>query len=491
MKSTSAAKLVLAIAVLTTAVTAFSQSVSSDQWTPKERQFIDSARALYQQQGLSYTNEQASQAVFQMRQQSAPVQRGIPESQWTQQERRFVESTRNQYTAQGSGFTEDQARLTVQSMRDQIAKIMGTAGALQMLSQGSIPNVTSEVSSGVNQPSNNGANASSEEQIARTISTWPLKQGNLEIRGRRDGFDVNGQPFLDAEGKMFSYAFDVTTGAITYAVKTSRGLTIKALNASDIGQSIVIATGALGASGWEIQTTSGKQMAGDTLSILSNGFLVGRTSSAFRYQPGKGVRSIAIPVGFVLAPLQRGNVGATGYILLEREQATGGKDPLSQTLSSFVAIGSILGVNKKADYSLMNIETGKSYPFNIAANGKQLTLLSQCRQRNWLVSECQRAQTVESVFGEDGFKNNSHYYWLINWVGTPSGPVALSLEDGLANIYVTDLATGKKVVALNRSFGIADWEANQRSDGNVSIRAKLAFEWKEVPDVVSFLKASN
>ena len=467
---------------------AFAQGIPPEQWTQSEKQFVDGSRILYQQQGLGYTEEQASKAVYQMRQQRAPVQRGVPETEWTAQERSFVEATRK---ASGGNLSDEQARLTVQSMREQIARFTGAVGAMQLIAQQGFPAGDRTANTGGLQPTTSTPSNVSEEQLGRTIASWPAKQGDLLIKGRRDGFDVNGRPFLDPEGRMFSYAFDVTAGSITYAVKTSRGVTIKSLNAVDTNQSVVIATGSLGNSGWEIQTATGKQLTGDTLSILSNGFLVGRTASAFRYQPGKGVRSIAMPSGFVLAPLQRGNVGATGYILLEKEGAIGGNDPLTGLFSSIKSIGSIVGAVKKADYSLMNIENGKTFDLNFSANGKQLTLMSQCRQRNWILSECQKAQTVESVYGEDGYKNNSHYYWLVNWVGTPSGPVAISLEDGLSNIYITDLISGKKIPALNRTLGIADWEVNQRGDGVVGIKAKLAFEWKEIPDVVAFMQSSN
>lgn len=486
MNPTAILKRSISVCALAACTITFAQGVPAEQWTAGERQFVEGAQALYKQQGLNYSSEQASQAVLQMRQQRAPAVRGIPESEWTAQERNFVGATK---AAQGGNLSDEQARLTVQAMRDQIARLTGSAGAFQMLANGGVPQISAGYAAVGVSNQNAGAGQVSEAQLAQALGAWPAKRGDLEIRPRRDGFDVNGQPFIDSEGRMFSYAYDVSSGAITYAVRTSRGLTIKALNPSNISQSIVIANGDLGANGWEIRTVSGQQLAGDTLSILSNGFLVGRTASAFKYQTGVGVRSIAIPNGFVLAPLQRGNVGATGYILLEKELATGGQDGLSRVLSSVSAIGSIVGINKKNDYTLLNIETGKSYPFNIAANGKQQTLMSECRRRNWLISECQRSQTVESVYGLDGDKNNSHYYWLVDWVGTPSGPIALTLEDGLANIYITDLTTGKKVVALNRPFGIAEWEVKQHGDGVVSIKARLAFEWKQIPDAVAFVKS--
>jgi hypothetical protein len=488
MKTASTRNYSLASILLTTALAAFGQGIPSDQWTASERQFVENARNLYQQQGISYTNEQGSLAVQQMRQKQAQVQRGVPEAEWTPQERSFVDSARQQNVSKGINLSTEQAQLLVQMMRDQLAKVLGGIGASQSLASGS---GTSSFDPPRTQPLQSNPGGLTEEQISKEISSWPRLAEPMAIKGRRDGFDLNGRPILDSEGSMFSYAFDVNTGSITYAVRTARGLTIKTIAGAPDAQPLVIATGVNGRTGWEFQTATGKQLAGATISILSNGFLVSRGGSAFRYQTGKGVQSIAIPAGYSITPLQRGNVGATGFILLERDGAIGNEDPVAGLFSSFVAIGSILGVNKKEDYVLMSTASGKLYPINISANGQQVTLMSRCRQVNWLISECQQAQTFQSAYGVDGMKNNSHYYWLVNWVGTSNGPVAFTLEDGLGKLFITDLSTGKKVLGFDRSFGIADWNIEQSGDGKVAVKAKLAFDWKEIPDAVGFLQSNS
>lgn len=464
------------------------QGIPATQWTNSERQFVENARQLYQQQGIAYSDEQASLAVQQMRMRDGSIQRGIPESQWTPQERAYIEEVRRQYTARGNNFSTEQAQMAVQSMRDQMSKMMGGIGALQAAqSMGGVASTVPQQSN-YQQPGNNYP---TEDALYRQIASLGRPTEPITVKGRRDGFDVNGSPVIDAEGAIFNYAFDVTTGDITYAAKTPRGVTIKTISSSPNAQPVVIATGTQGRAGWEIQTVTGKALSGGTLTVLSNGFLVGRGSSAFRYQPGKGVQNIAIPDGYSITPLQRGNVGATGYVLIEKEGATGGSDSFSQLLSSVKSIGATLGVNKKADYALMDTKTGKTYPINISANGKQQTLMSQCRQMNWLVSECQKAQTFEAVYGADGMKNNSHYYWLVNWTGTPSGPVAFSLEDGLGKLSITDLNSGKKAIAFERSLGIADWDIRQTGDTKVAVKAKLAFDWKEISDAVNFVQLNG
>jgi hypothetical protein len=251
-----------------------------------------------------------------------------------------------------------------------------------------------------------------------------------------------------------------------------------------------LATGRQGPNGWEVVTSTGQQLSGQTLSVLSDGFLVGRETAAFRYKAGQGVSNIAIPSGYFLAPLQRGHVGATGFVLLEKEGATG-TDSLSRLAANLQSIGTILGTNRTDDFALMDIQTRKLYPLNISATGKNVNVHSQCRRKNSFVNECAQMQSFEALYNAQGMKNSQHYYWLVHWLNTPAGPVALTLEDGQANLYLTDLRTGRKVVALNRTLGIADWDATQNSDGTVALRGKLAFEWKEIPDVASLLQGAQ
>ena len=491
MKHFNRNKLLLAAGLMTMSISLLAQGIPAEQWTQSELQFVNNARSLYQQQGISYTYEQATLAVQQMRQKQSGVTRGVPESEWTPQERSVMEKMKRQYAANGMPFSTEQGQIAVQSMREQIAKLTGTFGALQALASGNVPSSYEAPRQQSGQFELPTGDSVTEEQLAKKIASWQKTSEPLTIKGRRDGFDVNGRPVLDPEGVIFSYAFDVTTGAITYAARAPRGIKIKTISGNPNAQPIVLASGYQGNSGWELQTATGKQVSGFTLSVLSDGFLVGRGSSAFRYQAGKGVQSIAVPDGYSITPLQRGNVGATGFVLLEKDGATGGANPISGLFSSAKAIGSILGVNKKEDYFLMDVASGKLYPLNISADGKQVTLMSHCKRVNWAFNECQKAQSFESVYGTDGMKNNSHYYWLVNWTGSPTGPVAFTLEDGLARLYITDLTTGKKALAFDRSLGIADWNIDQSGDGKVAVKAKLAFEWKEIPDAVGYLQSSN
>lgn len=87
----------------------------------------------------------------------------------------------------------------------------------------------------------------------------------------------------------------------------------------------------------------------------------------------------------------------------------------------------------------------------------------------------------------NGGRNIQHYYWRAQWLNTPQGPIAVTMEDANKKIFITDLTTGRKVVAFHRTLGIADMDVNQDPNGTVSIKAQLAFSHESVDDAVGFL----
>jgi hypothetical protein len=337
------------------------------------------------------------------------------------------------------------------------------------------------------------AGTASEEDIAAQIARFPPKTGGVAIRQRREGFTVNDQPVVDPEGRITMYGFDVVTGDITFAVDTPSGTVVKYMRAGVSMPAVRIATAVRDDAGWSVQTASGQAISGPTLSMMPKGLLVSRAGAAFRYDPGQGVKSIAVPDGYVMAPIQRGNIGGTGFMLLEKEDATGGSNSTAQMLSSFKALGNQLGINAKADFALLNGDTGKLIPLNIDADGQTVTALSDCYRRSAhsMASRCYSAQSFESLYSLNGTRNIQHYYWRAQWLNTPQGPIAVTMEDANKEIFITDLTTGKKVVAFHRTLGIADMDVNQDPNGTVSIKAQLAFSHESVDDASEFLAAAS
>ncbi len=406
----------------------------------------------------------------------------------------MVEMTRAQYKAQGMELSQEQAEMTVKAMRDQIARMMGAAAGVQMAAsqmqmQRSAPMMPAPQLAAAPAVAQAGT---SEAQLAQAIQAWPPKPTPFAVNQRRDGFDINGSAVLDPEGRIFSYAINPVSGAGTYALQGRSGVTIKAFSPAPPHQSLTIATAVQENKGWVVTTVTGQSVFGETMSVLSDGFMVGRGASAFRYRTGAGLRSVAVPAGYFLTPMQRGDVGATGFVLVEKESEAkpGQGNPMNEMMSALQAVGSALGATRKEDYALLDMQSGQLIPLNIPLEGKTIAIHSECRRVNWAISKCKQMQSFESLFDTMGMKNNSHYFWKVQWLPTAQGPIALTQEEGVSNIYATHLKTGQKVRLFNRALGIGDWEVTQGSDGRVGVRARLAFEWQEIPDVVAYMQSA-
>ncbi len=471
-------------------------AVAATDWTPQELELVGSLRDVYHKQGMDLSQDQANAAVKQYREKSEGAPKGIPASDWTPREISMISQYRAAYQKQGMPFTDEQAALTVQSMRDQMARLTGSIAVAQALSSHSIPvmamNAPPAMAATAPAPTMLANPAIDEQQIAARIAALPAKTGDLVVRQRREGFTINGQPVVDAEGRISMYSFDVVTGDVTFAVQTPNNLEIKYLRAGAPAAPLTIATAIRSGDGWSVQTVSGLRLSGNSVSVIPRGLLVARPGAAFRYDPGQGVKNIPVPDGYVLASIQRGNIGGTGFVLLERD--TPPNDPQAGLLGSVrsiagsvKALGANLGLNSKPDYALYNADTNTTLSLNIDSDGKEITAFSDCYRQNVAVNRCNSEQTFESLYDQAGRRNIHHYYWRAQWLNTPKGAIAVTLEAGNRDIFITDLTSGKKVLAFHRTLGIADMEVSQNPDGTVAIDAQLAFQHQNIPDAVAFL----
>lgn len=342
-------------------------------------------------------------------------------------------------------------------------------------------------------PAQGNGIAMTEEALARSLDAMGGAKTKVRIEGARDGLRIDGESFLDPEGQIRSYAFDALTGDITYTIRTAEGVVFKYLRAGSSADPITLATAQQLQTGWQVTTVTGKTLSGDAVTPLAKGLMVSRSGSVFRYEPGKSSKGVPLPAGWVMAQFQRGNVGATHFILLEREQPPAGQSggalgALGGLFDTAKALGATAGLAKKEDYALMNLDNGKLYPLNIQVDGKIYTFMSNCRKRNFFVNDCATANSVESLYTAGNDRNYSHYFWKANWYATPTGPIAVTLENGVADVYVLDLDSGKKATAFHRALGLSKFDASQAPDGTVQIQASLAFDHQQIGDAGKFLK---
>lgn len=328
----------------------------------------------------------------------------------------------------------------------------------------------------------------SEEELSNKLEKFePLEQQVTIIR-KKDGFDVNGMRFVDPEGKIVSYGYDVTTGDITYLAKNGLDTyVIKFTRAISDFEPVTIATAEREGPRWTVMTVTGKKLFGESLTPLAKGFLVSRETSGFIYEPGKKVTSFGAPDGFHVASFQNGEIQKTRYVLLERD-AIDESNQLGGLLSSAKSLGSSLGINKKEDYLLLNFKTGQQIPINIDIEGKSIAIHSKCRKTNSFVNECEQVDFYESLFDKYGMPNGSHYFWSISWFDSDKGPILITKEG--TKVMINNLETGKVATAYKRIMGINYIQAERTCDGNICLKAKLGFKKEQIDDVETFLETA-
>lgn len=331
--------------------------------------------------------------------------------------------------------------------------------------------------------------AATEAQLAAALAKWkPLTTG-VKFERFRDGFAINGQRYIDPEGTIVSYGFDEQSGDFTYLAQSQAGqFVLKTGRAGTADEPLQIGTAERRGGLWSVVSVTGQKFAGARLIPLARGFIVARDNTGFRYVPGQGRKAIAAPEAFSIAALQSGNISGTGFILLERTPTdAGANNSLTGLIGAVKALGSTLGISKKEDYALLNIDTNKLVPVNVSMEDKQVQVMSYCRKRNVVVAECDRMDSYESLFQPNGLRNMTHYFWRINWFNAAGRPVMVSQEGGLTKVTVTDLNTGKKVALFERTMGIASFEANQGRDGRIGVTAQMGFSRESKDDAVALL----
>lgn len=338
----------------------------------------------------------------------------------------------------------------------------------------------------------------SEAALAQQLAAWPAANGPFAVEHFRDGFSIEGQRVLDPEGRIAQYAVDNATGDAAYLMEGAPGQYAIKLMRHRSGAPVTIASASRQMGVWSVETITGVRVNGSRLNLNPRGFLVARDNALFRYVAGTGLRSFGLPETHTLAAHQNGNVGTTGWLLLEKRRDTkereGGllsQGSLGQLVGAFKDLGTVLGVSKSdSDFALYQLETGKTIPLGISLSEKQTNVLSQCQQRNRWVALCDHLDTVDSLYGQDGYANRSHYFWRVSWFNTPRGAVAVVMEDGITKIDAIDLATDRRATLFQRALGIGNWSASQQPDGRVQVTAQLGFESARNEDVVRVFEAA-
>ncbi|MEN8221269.1 MAG: hypothetical protein ABFS56_33955, partial [Pseudomonadota bacterium] len=316
-----------------------------------------------------------------------------------------------------------------------------------------------------------------EKKLAAIFQSWESLDETVTIELNKKGFTVNGQQFLDYDGKIHQYAVNHSTGYVTYLVDKGLGeYLIKSSRVPKVEKPITIATGRISRNGiWSIETNNGTQHQGQNVILLSKGFLIVGRNSVYRYLPGKGFSNFGTPgEGFHIASYQNGDVSSTNYILLEKTKTWNDNDNSGSVASlwnSTIDLAATFGLTKKEDYMLVNLKTGKVHPFDISIFGKNDHVYSGCQRQNDYVNKCQNMHSFESLYTLNGLHPNySHYFWRIKWFNSPDGVIVIAQENESHDITLANLTTRQKVVAFSSFTGFnAGFKTVQDASGKITL----------------------
>lgn len=377
-------------------------------------------------------------------------------------------------TSQPKQLTAQEQELRNQMMQAVIAKMNASTAALQS-QQNVEPTLAPEAKP-----------ALTIDDLNRQIESLKSNDTGISFERSRDGVKVNGVMYLDPEGEITRVGSNSLTGEFSYLVHTHGNEYVVKYNKAGSGaEAITLAHAKIDNSGAKVVTVTGRKLSGNGVIPTSRGFIVARDSSAFNFDPRDGLNNFSAADGYHIAKYQNGDVSSTGYILLEKDPET---DDIANLMGSFSSLAGSIGIieDEAFEYLLANIKTGSVVPLNIRTNGKNISVLSECKKKNSIVNECAKSESRESLFEQHGSKNLSHYFWKVYWFNTPEGSYAVAQESGLKKITIINLKTTKKSVAFERSLGISGFTTAQTPEGKITIDASLGFSTETINDAVAF-----
>ncbi len=328
------------------------------------------------------------------------------------------------------------------------------------------------------------SSSSSRDDLARLLSLLPAPRP-MNTVARKDGFDVDGVRRVDPEGRITRHSANPVTGDFVYVVAGTGGSRVLKRGRGADAPAFTFATVSGQPGGWNVNSVDGQRMEGDTLILSAQGVLVARDSVVFEMVPGQAVRSFSVPNGWSAVPYQRGDVGSTRYLFIERNE--GPKTGVAGLVSLFKDAKRLVGTETPDDYQLLNIDTGTRVTLAIDISDKNVVRMSQCRRKNAVMNECRKADSYESLWEASGEPNLSHYYWRAQWMQTAEGPMAIVQQRGATEVRLFDLQTGKEVVAFRRALGIQSVRTALAGDGVISIDARWMFQSHVLKDARALL----
>ena len=328
--------------------------------------------------------------------------------------------------------------------------------------------------------------AMDQAALTAAITLQNAAAGYVHFEQQREGFSHDGKAMVDVEGSITDFGANSATGAVCYRVNTGLGRSLlKFRNVRSDLPPLLLGQILEQGDTVQFQTVTGTTITGDGVIPTSEGAIIVRGGSMVSFDAAQGAQATALPAGYLVANLQHGDIGATGYLLLERdtddEDNSANQSPLQRLKQAAGGLKAAIG-RGSSDYALFKPATGQLIALNVSATGNKVAYMSNCQRQNALVNKCSNRQLRDSLWDTDGQPNDRHYFWSVDWFNTVHGPLAVARENGTSDITVIRLDSGEKVTAFHRGLGIGYWSVERTENGSARLRASWPFNKRPVID---------
>lgn len=326
-----------------------------------------------------------------------------------------------------------------------------------------------------------------EYELSNQIASLPINSSGAwaSIEPGPDGFTANGRQIVSPYGRVVAQSGDAQSGRVVYFIETGKNqMRVEMLQAFAPQQTVFLGTLSGNGHSWTFTSATGAHMAGDEPNPTSEGVLMARSKAGFHYKAGQGMESFTVPEGFHVASFQPGEIGATGYLLLERDEENSSNNPIAGLIGTTKSLGNMFGVVKVQDYIMLNIKSGNAIPLNLSLDDKETVQLTGCVKQNNYINECSGSYSYTSIWNSDGTRNGSHPYWRLKWLQSSVGPMLIAAEGTLrSKVVVVNLEQGTRYLAFSRTLGVNEFDVNRNANGKIKLEAKLGFSRKSIDDL--------
>ncbi len=239
------------------------------------------------------------------------------------------------------------------------------------------------------------------------------------------GFSINGKAYKDEDGDIEDVGFNKATGFVSYLIHIKDDeYAIKSLQVLSNEKAFTVAQVKQMNNIWYITSCMNETLHGKRLILGSKGFvLVQENEDVLLYDYLSEIKTIHIQAGYQISSYQNGDISDSKIILTQS----------SKILSGF-NICDYFKSTADLNYHLTNLDTNRSFDMNISHDGSPSKICTKYMGR-WNNPKCVQYKERRTPLSTS-----------IEWIYSPSGVIAITLENSMQQIYMTNLTTNKKTL---------------------------------------------